>query len=194
MSDTIRNEEKYIWRKRLVSDVSFFDVSCFNADLSSFTLRLLDALEHAEDRAKDNSDALTAAYMSGKYDGRKEAEARATKLKADIDAGAKDYSALMDRHDAQFVRAEKAEAENARLRKRLEAALDKIADIEEDSNAHTSEGVCHACGICADCPQDWQPTDDHCCRVMLEMWAEGEPLPWEASHRAVAAGEETCQK
>ncbi len=80
-----------------------------------------------------------------------------------------------------------AEAENAQLRERLDAALDKIADIEEDSNAHTSEGVCHACGICADCPQDWQPTDDHCCRVMLEMWADGEPLPWEAARRAVAA-------
>lgn len=87
-----------------------------------------------------------------------------------------------------------SEAENARLRERLESALDKIADIEEDSNAHTSKGVCHACGICADCPQDWQPTDDHCCRVMLEMWADGKPLPWEASRRAVAAGEETCQK
>lgn len=82
-------------------------------------------------------------------------------------------------------RAEKAEAENARLRERLEAALDKIADIEEDSNAHTSEGVCHACGICAGRPEDWQPTDDHNCRVMLELWADGEPLPWEAARRAV---------
>ena len=131
MSDTIRNEEKHIWRERLTSEVS-----CFNADLSAFTLRLLNAIEQAE------------------------------------------------------ASAEKADAENARLRERLEAALDKIADIEEDSNAYTSEGVCHACGICADCPQDWQPTDDHCCRVMLEMWANGKPLPWEAASRAVAAGEE----
>ena len=35
----------------------------------------------------------------------------ADKLKSDIDAGAKDYRALMDRHDAQFVRAEQAEGE-----------------------------------------------------------------------------------
>jgi len=32
------------------------------------------------------------------------------------DAGAKDYCALMDRHDAEFVRAEKAETEAAALR------------------------------------------------------------------------------
>lgn len=36
---------------------------------------LVEALESAEAIAKDNSEALTAAYMSGKYDGRKEAEA-----------------------------------------------------------------------------------------------------------------------
>ena len=84
----------------------------------------------------------------------------------------------------------KTEAENARLRERLEAALDKIADIEEDSNAYTSEGACHACGICADCPQDWQPTDDHNCRVMLELWADGEPLPWEAARRVGMAESE----
>lgn len=97
---------------------------------------------------------------------------------------------LMDALEQAEARAEKAEAENARLRERLEAALDKIADIEEDSNAYTSKGACHACGICAGCPEDWEPTDDHCCRVMLELWADGEPLPWEASaRRAVAAGE-----
>ena len=43
MSDTIRNEEKHIWRERLTSEVS-----CFNADLSAFTLRILNALEQAE--------------------------------------------------------------------------------------------------------------------------------------------------
>lgn len=99
------------------------------------------------------------------------------------DAGNVSYDLLQE-----MARAEKAEAEVARMRERLESALDKIADIEEDSNAHASEGVCHACGICADCPQDWQPTDDHCCRVMLEMWADGKPLPWEeAASRAVSA-------
>ena len=48
-------------------------------------------------------------------------EHRADKLKSDIDAGAKDYSALMDRHDAQFVRAEKAESDKAALEEDLEA-------------------------------------------------------------------------
>jgi len=80
MSDTIRNEEKYIWRERLTSEVS-----CFNADLSAFTLRLLEALGSAEANAKDNSEALTAAYMSGKYDGRKEAEANVTRLTKERD-------------------------------------------------------------------------------------------------------------
>lgn len=81
-------------------------------------------------------------------------------------------------------RAEKAEAENARLREHLESALDKIADIQENGE---EEGACHACGICAGCPEDWQPTDDHNCRVMLDLWSSGEPLPWEAASRAVAA-------
>lgn len=36
-------------------------------------------------RAKDNSDALTAAYMSGKYDGRKEAEAEVVRLRAELE-------------------------------------------------------------------------------------------------------------
>lgn len=116
-----------------------------------------------------------------------QAEARAEKAEAE-------HKKDLAQCKFEFDRAEQAEAEVARLRERLEAALDKIADIEEDSNAHTSEGVCHACGICADCPEDWQPTDDHCCRVMLELWADGEPLPWEADRRAVAAGEEICQK
>ena len=58
------------------------------------------------------------------------AESRATKLKADIDAGAKDYSALMDRHDAQFVRAEKAEAQVARLTAERDWLAQKMADVE----------------------------------------------------------------
>ena len=81
---------------------------------------------------------------------------------------------------------EASEAENVRLRERLESALDKIADIQENGE---EEGACHACGICAGCPEDWQPTDDHNCRVMLELWADGEPLPWEAASRAVADSE-----
>lgn len=96
------------------------------------------------------------------------------------------HDAICPKHPA-VVRAEKAEAENARLRERLEAALDKIADIQENGE---EEGACHACGICAGCPESWQPTDDHNCRVMLELWADGEPLPWEGTaRRAVAESE-----
>jgi|GEM_PF-4074466 hypothetical protein len=84
------------------------------------------------------------------------------------------------------ARAEKAEAENARLRERLEAALDKIADIQENDNREKADGVCYACGICSGIPDEWQPTDDHCCREILDLWSNGEPLPWaEAARRAV---------
>lgn len=86
--------------------------------------------------------------------------------------------------------AEKAEAENARLRERLEAALDKIAEIQENDNWEKADGVCYACGICSGIPDEWQPTDDHCCREILDLWSSGEPLPWEAARRAVAAVEE----
>ena len=48
-------------------------------------LNLVEALEQAEARAKDNSEALTAAYMSGKYDGRKEAEANVARLNKMVD-------------------------------------------------------------------------------------------------------------
>lgn len=41
--------------------------------------------EKAEASAKDNSEALTAAYMSGKYDGRKEAEANVARLTKERD-------------------------------------------------------------------------------------------------------------
>lgn len=142
MSDTtITAEERAEWRERLTSKFS-----CFDTELGGFTLRLLDALEQAEDQRKKD-----LAHCKFEFD-----------------------------------RADKAEAENARLRERLESALDKIADIQENGE---EEGACHACGICAGCPEDWQPTDDHNCRVMLELWADGEPLPWEDARRVVADAE-----
>ena len=48
-------------------------------------LDLVEALESAEANAKDNSEALTAAYMSGKYDVRKEAEANVARLTKERD-------------------------------------------------------------------------------------------------------------
>ena len=48
-------------------------------------LRLLNTIEQADASAKDNSEALTAAYMSGKYDGRKEAEANVARLTKERD-------------------------------------------------------------------------------------------------------------
>lgn len=167
MSDTtITAEERAEWRERLTSKFS-----CFDAELSGFTLRLLNVLEITEGML-DGSVQETRANFSAVYQA-------CTEIIPDLKA----------KLAVAEARAEKAEAENARLWERLEAALDKIADIEEDSNAYTSEGVCHACGICADCPQDWQPTDGHCCRVMLDFWSSGEPLPWEAARRAVADSE-----
>lgn len=82
---------------------------------------------------------------------------------------------------------EAAEAERDRLRERLEAALDKTAEIQDEWE---SEGVCHACGICAGIPYEWQRPDWFCCRVALGLWIEGKPLPWEeAARRAVAESE-----
>jgi len=52
------------------------------------------------------------------------AEARASKLKSDIKANGVDYCALLDRHDAEFVRAERAEAESAQLRAQVGALLE----------------------------------------------------------------------
>ena len=46
---------------------------------------LVEALESAEAIATENSEALTAAYMSGKYDGRKEAEANVARLTKMVD-------------------------------------------------------------------------------------------------------------
>ena len=82
--------------------------------------------------------------------------------------------------------AEQAEAQVERLREKLESALDKIENIQDSDSHGVWEGVCHACGICAGCPEGWEPTDDHNCRVMLELWADSEPLPWEAARKAVA--------
>ena len=48
-------------------------------------LDLVEALESAEANAKDNSEALTAAYMSGKYDVRKEADANVARLTKERD-------------------------------------------------------------------------------------------------------------
>lgn len=95
---------------------------------------------------------------------------------------------MIDLGEAE-ARAEKAEAENARLRERLEAALDKIAEIQENDNWEKADGVCYACGICSGIPDEWQPTDDHCCREILDLWSSGEPLPWEAARLAVADAE-----
>lgn len=157
----ISKEERDLWRFEASDECGT------PSDEDERILRLLNALEITEGML-DGSVQETRANFSAVYQA-------CTEIIPDLKVKLADVE----------VRAEKAEAENAQLRDRLESALDKIADIEEDSNAHTSEGVCHACGICADAPQDWQPTDDHCCRVMLEMWAEGKPLPWEAARRAV---------
>ena len=81
--------------------------------------------------------------------------------------------------------------QNELLLERLEAAVDKIAEIQEEWE---SEGVCHACGICAGIPYEWQRPDVFCCRVAVGLWIEGKPLPWESARQAVAAGEEACQK
>ena len=43
--------------------------------------------------------------------------AEVRRLREEVKQGSADYCALMDRHDAQFVRAEQAEAENVRLTK-----------------------------------------------------------------------------
>ena len=80
----------------------------------------------------------------------------------------------------------KTEAENERLRERLEAALDKIAEIQDEWE---SEGVCHACGICAGIPYEWQRPDGFCCRVALGLWIEGKPLPWKDAARRVVEEE-----
>lgn len=68
-------------------------------------------------------------------------------------------------------------AENERLKSKLDKALDKIFQIQEDWE---SEGcVCAACGICAGIPIEYQPLDSENCRTILEDWACGRPLPWE---------------
>lgn len=64
------------------------------------------------------------------------AEARAEKLKADVDAGAKDYCALMDRHDAQFVRAEEAEFQLRKAEQHSEELESQLQDADSEYNAN----------------------------------------------------------
>ena len=102
-------------------------------------------------------------------------EHRADKLKSDIDAGAKDYSALMDRHDAQFVRAEKAESEVARLTAERDWLADKVGDAYGkpcDKDLNFTSG---------DCPMGHLWGDDCCLHT-------DKPTCWvaEAARKAVA--------
>ena len=60
---------------------------------------LVEALESAEAIAKDNSEALTAAYMSGKYDGRKEAEANVARLTKMVDWLATQLACIQSAYD-----------------------------------------------------------------------------------------------
>ncbi len=155
--------------------------------------RVLNALEQAEaERKKD------LAYCKFEFDRAEQAEARAERAESaqihlcqwlsdiavELGCDCDKEAMLIAAHDTK-ERDEKADAEVARLRERLEAALDKIAEIQDEWE---SEGVCHACGICAGIPYEWQPTDDHCCRVMLDLWSRGEPLPWEESARRAVEG------
>ena len=80
-------------------------------------------------------------------------EHRADKLKSDIDAGAKDYSALMDRHDAQFVRAEK-------LREEVNWLAKMCATHCRDKSFDNAQ-----CSI-----QDCAPI--HCYHASAEQWKE----------------------
>ncbi len=118
-----------------------------------------------------------------------QAEARAEKCKTRVETLRKRLMEQVAYTKEILARAEKTEAENARLRERLEAALDKIAEIQENDNWEKADGVCYACGICSGIPDEWQPTDDHCCREILDLWSSGELLPWEAASRAVADSE-----
>ena len=95
-------------------------------------------------------------------------EHRADKLKADIDAGAKDYCALMDRHDAQFVHAKKAEANVERLNKMVDWLADKLSD--------------HCLADGGDCNIQICPTYIACRNATPEVWKE-------AANRAVAESE-----
>lgn len=171
----ISKEERDLWRFEATDECGT------HSEEDERILRLLEAFEACE-ADLERSCEETRANFSELY---RMANEVVPELKRRAEKAEAERKKDLAHCKYEFERAEDAEAENTRLRERLESALDKIADIEEDSNAHASEGVCHACGICADCPQDWQPTDDHCCRVMLEMWADGKPLPWEAASRAV---------
>ena len=104
----------------------------------------------------------------GLLDALEQSEAHADKLKSDIDAGAKDYSALMDRHDAQFVRAEK-------LREEVNWLAKMCATHCRDKSFDNAQ-----CSI-----QDCVPF--HCYHASAEQWKE-------AAREAVAAEDEPCQK
>lgn len=159
MSDTttITPEERAEWRHRLTLLKREVEKKGFRHGCAEMALRLMDALEQAE--------------------------AESARLRAVIAELREELrSVYADGND----RVDELSKENAKLRERLETALDKIAEIEDEWE---SEGVCHACGICAGIPDEWQPTDDHCCRVVLDLWSNGEPLPWqEAARRAVGCG------
>ena len=162
----ISKEERDLWRFEASDECGT------PSDEDERIFRLLNALETTE-ALLDGSVQETRANFSAVYQA-------CTEIIPDIKAKLADAEA----------RAEKAEAEVARLREKLESALDKIENIQDSDSYGVWEGVCHACGICAGYPEDWEPTDDHNCRVMLELWADGESLPWEAARKAVDAGEE----
>ena len=178
-------------------------------------------MEGVNKNKEQKDDALTAAYMLGRYDGQKEVEARAEKaesdkaeLEEDLEATEKNLkessgfieellSGLKHRFPVQYAdlegdeygddafsshdlfqlvidpavnAAQKAEAENARLTK----MVDWLAEFVFD------RPCAYAC-----CPFDKHrptgPDDDDCDKTHIQCWAE-------AARRAVAAGDEACQK
>ena len=76
-------------------------------------------------RAKENSDALTAAYMSGKYDGRKEAEANVARLTKELDWLAERCSEELGFSDSLF------KERKATVNEWKEAARRAVAAVEE---------------------------------------------------------------
>lgn len=78
-------------------------------------------------RAKENSDALTAAYMSGKYDGLKEAESNVARLTKMVDW-------LAGQHDV-ICPQEKCHATGGCIDCWKEAARRAVADAESEVDA-----------------------------------------------------------
>lgn len=97
-------------------------------------------------------------------------------LVAELEATQGVLSRVQEARVDDIARAEKAEAENARLTK----MVDWLAELVFD------RPCAYAC-----CPFDKHrptgPDDDDCDKTHIQCWAE-------AARRAVAAGEETCQK